>query len=87
MIKQYNRYKEMINVHLSANDKDFDLDTVNNVPNYVLDMCIDLLRTVQKNGNHHATIDDILEIDTSCCGHSDYVHKFALRLCSLEQID
>lgn len=59
------------------------VDPIYQVPKYVVLMCEDLCQLINKP---YIKLTDVLRIEKTAVGHSDYQHKLALRcyLCTIE---
>lgn len=52
-------------------------------PVYVVRMCEALAAKIRGAGNTKVDIQDVLKIERTACGHSDYARKLALRCAEL----
>lgn len=57
---------------------DMEVDQANKAPVYVVNLCRKLVSKIHAEGNQAVTLSDVLRVERSACGHTDYLRKFAL---------
>jgi hypothetical protein len=57
---------------------DRKIHPVHKQPEYLVRLCSVLASKIQASGNPSVTLEDVLRVERSACGHSDYERKFAL---------
>ncbi|WP_338924616.1 hypothetical protein V0M98_33915 (plasmid) [Pseudomonas silesiensis] len=64
---------------------DRQINPVHKQPEYLVRLCNVLASKIQAAGNPSVTLEDVLRVERSACGHSDYEHKFAFYCADLAE--
>ena len=64
---------------------DRKIHPVHKQPEYLVRLCSVLASKIQAAGNPSVTLEDVLKVERSACGHSDYEHKFAFYCADLAE--
>jgi hypothetical protein len=86
--EQLQPYYDLIESALSACTPaggDFDFHAEHRVPNYVSRMCIALAAVCTQRAGLPVEVKDVLRVESSASGHTDYHRKLALYCRELEQ--
>lgn len=64
---------------------DRQIHPVHKQPEYLVRLCNVLASKIQAAGNTSVTLEDVLRVERSACGHTDYEHKFAFYCAQLAE--
>lgn len=85
VVRPYEPYASVIENALSQRRQPGSMaqDPVYREPVYVVRMCEALAAKIREAGNTKVDVRDVLKIERTACGHSDYTSKLALRCAEL----